>query len=334
MKIQAFAAEEKGEVLKPYSYEGKVDSPMDCLIEVETCGVCHSDIHMIDNHWRISRYPLVPGHEVVGRIIETGKFVGHLKVGDRVGVGWQSGACLECEDCIHGNENLCDQSKSTIVNGKGGFAESLIVDSRFAFKIPEKLSSTSASPLLCGGITVYSALKYAGMKPGGHVGIIGIGGLGHMAVQFASKLGNTVTVFTTSSDKAEFAEKMGAKEIFINPTNKNKVKRKLDIILNTTHTDLNWEYYLKQLNSDGTLSFVGVPPSPLSIPVGSLLGKRKRVMASPIGGRGDIDEMLRIAAEQNIFPIIEIFPKTEINTAIKKVRNNEIRYRAVVDMKL
>jgi alcohol/geraniol dehydrogenase (NADP+) len=333
MIINSFAAETRGSILSPFTYSAELTLPLECRIEVETCGICHSDIHMIDNDWKSSVYPFVGGHEVVGKVVEIGNMVGHLKIGDRVGVGWQSGACLECRDCLRGDENLCDHNKATIVGRHGGFADNIIIDSRFAFKIPENIESQFASPLLCAGITVYAALKYAGMKPGGHVGIIGVGGLGHLAIQFASKLGNKVTVFTTSQDKADFAKNLGASEVYLNPKSKDKVKNKLDIILNTTHNDLDWKYYLNQLNSDGTLVFVGIPPTPLNVHVGLLLGKRKRIMASPIGGRSTIVEMLEIASEHDIKPIIEVFKKEEINSALTKVRENKVRYRAVVDFK-
>jgi alcohol/geraniol dehydrogenase (NADP+) len=333
MKVRALAAVSKGNPIEDFEFETQDLGSHDCLIQVETCGICHSDIHMIDNDWRISKYPLVPGHEVVGRVLEIGKEVTHLKKGDRVGVGWQASACLECEDCLDGNENLCDKNLGTITGRHGGFADHLQIDSRFAFHLPNSLESHIASPLLCAGITVYSALHYAGMKPGGHIGVIGLGGLGHLAVQFAAKMGNKVTVFTTSQDKAEYALNLGASEAIINPTPKDKLKRKLDIILNTTPHNLDWNYYLNQLGSDGTLSFVGVPPKPLELHVGMLLGKRKRIMASPIGGRGIMLEMLRIAGEHEIHPQTEVFSYKDVNQALAKVRDNTIRYRAVLDFR-
>ncbi|MBP9886781.1 MAG: NAD(P)-dependent alcohol dehydrogenase [Leptospiraceae bacterium] len=331
MKIHALAANNKQEELINFDYETNSNLPHDCIVKVQTCGICHSDIHMIDNDWRISKYPLVPGHEVVGIVEEVGGLVNHLKVGDRVGIGWQSEACLECRDCLRGNENLCNSSKATIVGRHGGFGSHVQVDSRFCFKIPDSLESAIASPLLCAGITVYSALRYAGMSSGQNIGIIGIGGLGHLAVQFAAKLGNRVTVFTTSPDKEEFARSNGATEVIIG-TPPRKIKDKLNIILNTTHNDLDWVRFLSLLDSDGTLSFVGVPPSNLSnIHVNMLLNKRLRIMGSPIGGRAMINEMLEIAALQGITPVIEKFPATKVNEAIAKVRANQVRYRAVLE---
>ncbi len=306
---------------------------LECRIKIQTCGICHSDLHMIDNDWRISRYPLVPGHEIVGTVIETGAMVGHLKIGDRAGVGWQAGACMECSDCIRGDENLCEKNIGTIVGRDGGFAEEITLDSRFAFRIPDGLPSENASPLLCAGITVYSALHYAGMRGGGNIGVIGMGGLGHLAVQFAAKLGNRVTVFTTSEDKAEFARSLGASEVLINPKRKEKPSGKLNIIINTAPNDLDWSYFLSLLDSDGTLTFVGVPPSPMELNIGQLLSKRKRITASPIGGRAIMTEMLKIAADHKVFPVIEVFPPSEIEKAMDKVRQNKIRYRAVIDFR-
>ncbi|MBK6607678.1 MAG: NAD(P)-dependent alcohol dehydrogenase [Leptospiraceae bacterium] len=330
MKIQALAALEKQAELKDFSYESVSLSENDCIVKVHTCGICHSDIHMIDNDWAIAKYPLVPGHEVVGIVSEVGSLVSHLKIGDRVGIGWQSGACMECKDCLRGNENLCSKNKGTIVGRHGGFGSHVQIDSRFCFKIPDELESAVASPLLCAGITVYSALRYAGMTSGQNIGIIGIGGLGHLAVQFAAKLGNRVTVFTTSPDKEKFALENGASEVVVGTP--KSTKNKLNIILNTTHNDLDWPRFLSLLDSDGTLTFVGVPPSTLSnVHVGMLLNKRLRIMGSPIGGRAMINEMLEIAAKHKIAPVIEKFPSTRANEAISKVRANKVRYRAVLE---
>lgn len=330
MRINAFAAYKKGEELKAFEYEPSGLKANECIVQIETCGICHSDIHMIDNDWMISKYPIVPGHEIVGKVLEAGKEVTHLKKGDRVGIGWESSACLVCPDCLRGNENLCSSQEATIIGRHGGFADHVKADSRFCFKIPDTMESAIASPLLCAGITVYSALRYAGMTSGLNVGVIGLGGLGHLAVQFASKLGNRVTVFTTSKDKEEFAVKNGASEVLVS-SDKKKPERPLDIILNTVDSDLEWNNYINFLGSDGTMTFVGIPRGNLNFNAGLLLGKRKRVMASPIGGRAMISEMLDIADRFKVAPVIERFPKSQINEAIAKVRNNTIRYRAVVD---
>ena len=332
MQIKALAVKKTGGLLEEYKFDVEPPKVHECLIKVLNCGICYSDLHMIDNDWGQSKYPLVPGHEVIGEVAEIGPQVTHLKVGDRVGVGWQRSSCLQCRDCLRGNENLCDENQGLIVTGPGGFADYLMVDSRFAFPIPKGIDSKIAGPLLCGGITVYAGLRNAGMSSGQEIGILGIGGLGHMAVQFAKKLGNRVTVFTTSQDQAEFAHKMGADEAIV--VGKGEIPQapssKLDILLSTVPAALDWVPYIDFLDSDGALAFVGVPDAPLSIPLFSLLAKRRRIMASPIGGRAMINEMLAIAEKFGIEPIIEVFAIAQANEAMQKVRDNQVRYRAVL----
>lgn len=333
MNLQTFAATSQGSTLEPKSIEVDPNGTTDIVIKVTHCGICHSDLHMIDDDWGMSNYPMVPGHEVVGEVVELGSAINHLKKGQRVGVGWQRSACLQCDDCLNGNENLCDESESTIANGYGGFADHLIIDGRFAFALPDGVASKHAGPLMCGGITVYSALRHAGMSSGQRIGVIGIGGLGHMAVGFASKLGNEVVAFTTSGDKFNEAASYGASEA-VNITEENafeKLTRKpLDIIISTVPASIEIEPYLHLLGSDGTLTFVGVPDKPLEIPVFPLLMKRRRIMASPIGGRGIMRDMLRVCDRHGVQPVIEEFAMSDINQALQKVRHNKVRYRAVV----
>ncbi|AFY67536.1 NAD(P)-dependent alcohol dehydrogenase [Geitlerinema sp. PCC 7407] len=332
MQIQAIAAHEQGAMLRPYTFETESLGSFGCVIKVLACGICHSDLHVIDNDWGTNRYPMVPGHEVIGEVTELGPEVRHLKIGDRVGVGWQASSCMECRYCLRGDENLCDENKGLITDSYGGFADYLQVDARFAFRIPDGIKTEHAGPLLCGGITVYSGLRNAGMTSGQNIGIIGVGGLGHMAVQFASKLGNRVTVYTTSPDKAEFAAKLGAHEALVVPREGAlpQPQRPLDIILNTAPASLNWPDYLAHLDADGTLAFVGVPAEPLNIPIWALLGKRRRIMASPIGGRPSINEMLDVSDRYGIEPIVETFSFDQVNEALQKVRDNTVRYRAVL----
>lgn len=331
MQVTGWAAKGAGQALQPMEYELSVASPFDVLVEVEACGICHSDIHMIDNDWRMSTYPLVPGHEVVGRVVEKGAAVEGLAVGQRVGIGWQAGACMTCRDCLAGNENLCDQHRGLIVVGKGGFATHVKVDGRFAFPYPEGLP-VEAGPLLCGGVTVYSALRHAGMGSGQRIGVIGLGGLGHMAVLFASRLGNEVTVFTTTPDKAKEAEQLGAARAFVVAPGQSPPTPpyRLDILLCTVPYPQDWVSYLNWLDSDGTLTLVAGGPEPLSIPFWALLGKRRRIMASPIGGRAIICEMLELAAREGIKPRVEVFPMAAVNDALQRVRHNQVRFRAVL----
>ncbi|MCZ7582898.1 MAG: NAD(P)-dependent alcohol dehydrogenase [Deltaproteobacteria bacterium] len=262
---------------------------------------------------------------------EVGPAVTHLAVGDRVGIGWQRSACMACADCARGDENLCDENLGVITDGDGGFADRITMDGRFCFKLPDGLDTDAAGPLLCGGITVYSALRHAGMRSGQTVGVIGVGGLGHLAVQFASKMGNRVVVFTTSADKAHLAAKLGAHDaVLVADGAKPEYARPIDVLINTVPMNFDWHAYLGMLGSDGTLTFVGVPNEPMELPIYLLLGKRRRVTASPIGGRGIMMEMLRVADEHGIAPIVEKFPLARANDAIAKVRDNTIRYRAVL----
>ncbi|MGB9696723.1 MAG: NAD(P)-dependent alcohol dehydrogenase [Ignavibacteria bacterium] len=330
MNVNAMAAFKKGAPLNQFRYGIDELGQYDCIIKVISCGLCHSDIHAIDNFFPV-KYPMVPGHEVIGEVVEIGTGVNHLKISDIVGVGWQRSACLQCEDCINGNENVCTSAKGVITDGYGGFADYLVMDSRFCFLLPSGLDRVKAGPLMCGGITVYSALKYAGMKSGQRIGVIGAGGLGHLAIQFAAKLGNKVTVFTTSKDKAEFAINMGASEVVITKDgSKIETERPLDIIISTVPADLDWGKYVRLLSTDGTLTFVGLFDKPISIDLFSLLSRRRKITASPIGGRAAINEMLKIASDFKIEPIIETFSLKDVNVAIKKVRENTIRYRAVI----
>jgi uncharacterized zinc-type alcohol dehydrogenase-like protein len=275
---------------------------------------------------------MVPGHEVVGEVVEVGTAVRRLKVGDRVGVGWQGGACFDCSDCLSGRENLCDHNEPLIAAAYGGFADHLKVDARFAELLPAGIDAKHAGPLMCAGITVYSALRHAGMTSGQRIGVVGIGGLGHMAVQYASKLSNDVIVFTGSSDKGDFAHTLGAKDAIVVPRGGAVPggSRKLDIILVTTSEELDWTSYINQLDSDGTIVTVAVGSKPMAIPGFPLLSKRRRLMASLIGSRAEIREMLSLADRLGIRPIVETFPLAQASDALQRVRDNKVRYRAVL----
>jgi len=332
MRIHAFAAPQPAQPLTPWSYESDGLQPDEVLLKVLACGICHSDVHMIDNDWALSTYPLVPGHEVVASVVERGSHVQHLEAGTRVGVGWQRSACLRCDDCLRGDENCCDRNTGVITHGRGGFADHFVMDSRFCFQLPDELPTDFAGPLMCGGITVYGGLRAGGMGSGQRIGIIGVGGLGHLAIQFAARLGNEVTVFTTSEDKAEEATRLGAHEAILVRQGRfsRKPGRPFHQILSTAPAALPCEPYLGLLATDGVLSFVGVPSEPLSVPVFPLIVKRRRIVGSPIGGRALMNEMLELAARLGVRPIIELFPLAEANAAIAKIRANTIRYRAVL----
>jgi alcohol/geraniol dehydrogenase (NADP+) len=249
-------------------------------------------------------------------------------------VGWQQGSCMHCLDCVRGHQNLCDHAEGLIVNGYGGFADYMVADSRFTFKLPEGLSTQSTGPILCGGATVYAGLRNAGMTSGQNIGVIGIGGLGHLAIQFASRLGNRVTAFTTSDDKAEFATKLGAHEAIVVPPGGSPPLpiRKLNVLINTANQALDWLGYVNHLDSNGTFVFVGIPSEPLTVPVTPLTSKQRRIMGSEIASPATIMEMLQIVDQFGIQPMIETFPLAQVNEALQSVRSNKVRYRAVLTM--
>jgi len=267
--------------------------------------------------------------------VETGQGVILFKKGDIAGVPWLFKTCGDCAYCRSGRENLCESNGGLIVGSHGGFADHVLVDARFAFRIPERIGSVHAGPLLCGGVTVYAALREAGMGSGLHVGVIGVGGLGHLAVLFASRLGNTVTVFTSSRDKAELAGRLGAEEaVLVGPGEEPpRLPRRLDILLNTVAAPLPWDAWLGLLASDGTLALVAGPPDrKIEFSFFQLLAKRRRILASPIGGRAVMGEMLRTAARHGVEPLVEVFPLDRVNDALEHVRSNLVRYRAVLEV--
>lgn len=331
MKINAFAAKAPKMRLDPFSYAPAELRPQDVEVKITHCGICHSDLHLIDNDWGISQYPLVPGHEIIGTIVATGADVAHLVNGQRVGIGWQRGSCLHCELCVRGEENLCAHHVATCVGHHGGFAESIRVDSRFAFPIPDALTSENAAPLLCAGATVYSPFRRHGVRPDMRVGVIGIGGLGHLALQFANALGCEVTAFSSTPDKEQEARSFGAHH-FIASNSKSDLENtgKVDFILSTVFADLDWPAYLNVLRPNGKLCFVGVPANPIAIHIGMLLSNQKSVCASVIGSRWMISEMLDFAARHGIVAKTEIMPMARANDAIDKVRSNQARYRMVL----
>jgi len=332
MKIKGYASYEAKKELKSFEYTSGNIGQYEVLVKITHCGICHSDIHLIDNDWMISSYPFIPGHEIIGEVVETGSSVEHISPGMRVGIGWQSGSCNVCEWCTSGQENLCIKPVATCVGRNGGFADYVISDSRFTFSIPEKLSSENAGPLLCGGITVFSPLKNYGVKPYQKVGVIGIGGLGHLAIQFANAMGCEVTAFSSSGNKETEAKSFGATN-FISSTDPEALKRAvntLDFIISTVNVKLDWKSYVNILRPNGKLCFVGVTPDTLDVPTGAFVLGQKSVCGSVIGGRASIREMLDFAARHNIVAQTELFPLNEVNKALDKIRNNTIRYRAVL----
>lgn len=306
----------------------------DVEIRVTHCGICHSDIHLACGHWGPSSvYPQVSGHEVVGEIVAVGPKVAARKVGDKVGVGWYRETCRTCELCLKGRECLCPKSVATAAGGsKGGFSEALRVPADFTFVLPAGLAPEHAAPMLCGGITVYTPLVDHGAV-GKRVGIVGIGGLGSMAIQFARARGNYVVALSTSADKAELTKELGAHE-FVNTKDAAAVEagaNSLDLIIVTLNVDIDFVPYMKMLRPMGALVIVGAIPGELKLPIFStLLVKQCSVGGSLTGGRAMVMDMLQFAADHGIKPAVEVFPFPAINDALAKVDANKVRFRAVL----
>lgn len=330
--IQAVAAHAAGAQLLPFRYSPGELRPYDVEVRVSHCGVCHSDIHLIDNDWGISRYPLVPGHEIVGTVTGLGSAVHGHTIGQRVGIGWQADSCHICEWCRAGEEHLCAKAVPTCVGRHGGFAESVRANSRFVIPIPEALDSVSAAPLLCGGVTVYAPLRNHGARPSSRIGIIGIGGLGHLALQFARAFGSEVTAFSSSADKQAEALSLGAHH-FVNTRETASVKklaRSFDLILSTVSANQDLHNFIDALRPKGTLVILGAGPAPLQISGASLIGGQRAVAGSNIGSPRDLREMLDVAARHDVKAVTERFAMKDANTAVSRVKKNQVRYRAVL----
>jgi uncharacterized zinc-type alcohol dehydrogenase-like protein len=331
-QIRGLAAHAAGAELLPYRYELGALGAQEVEIAISHCGVCHSDLNLISNDWGISHYPFIPGHEVVGTVAAVGSDVRTLKEGERVGLGWQSNSCGHCEWCMRGLENLCQESEATCVHRNGGYADRVRANARFVVPIPEALESERVAPLLCGGITVYNPLRAHGINPSSRVGVVGIGGLGHLAIQFARAFGAHVTAFSTSAGKVEEARALGAHS-FVNTRETKAMKESAgtqDFILNTANADQDWATFLHALRPTGTLCFVGVPPSPVTIHAFPVISGMRAITGSPIGSPAGLREMLDVAARHNVQAQTERFSMDKANEAIEKVKKNKVRYRAVL----
>ena len=331
-EIHGLAVHAAGAHLLPYKYDPGELKADDVEVKISHCGVCHSDVHLIDNDWGISKYPFIPGHEIVGSVTAIGASVTSLKVGDRVGIGWQSDSCGQCEWCRQGEEHLCAKAQPTCVGRNGGYADSIRVNWRFAISVPAILESENVAPLLCGGITVYAPLRNHGVRPSARVGIVGIGGLGHIGLQFARAFGAEVTAFSTSKDKEAEARRLGANH-FVNTRDTGAIKKvagSFDFLLSTVNADQDWQGYVNALRPKGMLCLVGVPPSPVALQVFALVGGQRAISGSLTGSPHDLTEMLDVAARHNVRAVTERFPMAKANEVVAKVKKNQVRYRAVL----
>ena len=332
VEIHGLAVHAAGAQLVPYRYEPGELQPNDVEVKISHCGVCHSDIHLIDNDWGNSKYPFVPGHEIVGTVSAVGKDVKDRTVGERVGIGWQADSCGICEWCRQGDEHLCASGQATCVGRNGGYADAVRVNSRFAIPVPEGLESENVAPLLCAGITVYSPLRRHGVGPFSRVGVVGICGLGHLGLQFAKAFGAEVTALSTSKDKEAEALELGATS-FVNTRDTAELKKvagSFDLVLSTVSADQDWQALVNSLRPKGTLCIVGVPPSPISLQAFPLISGERSVAGSNTGSPRDLHEMLDVAARHGVKAITERFAMAKANDAIAKVKKGKVRYRAVL----
>lgn len=339
-----YATYNAAEPLKPFDFTRRDVGPNDILIDILFCGVCHTDIHHVKNDWNKGVYPMVPGHEIVGVIKTLGKKVTKFAVGDTVGVGCFVGSCRTCDECEDNQEQFCEHKVMTYNSPEpktdgvtyGGYSNNIVVDEHFVLAIPKNLDPASVAPLLCAGITTYSPLRHWKIKAGDKVGVVGLGGLGHVAVKLAKAMGAHVAVFTRSMNKTEDAKQLGADDVIIskNPEELKTHAKSFDFILDTVSAPHNLDTYLNLLKRDGTIVFVGLPseahPSPT---IGNLIYLRRSMSGSLIGGLKETQEMLDFCGQHNITADIELIKIQDINKAYERVLNADVKYRFVIDMK-
>jgi uncharacterized zinc-type alcohol dehydrogenase-like protein len=343
LKTIGYAAHTQHTPLVPFSFARRSLTANDVQIDILYCGVCHSDIHQTRDEWGNATFPMVPGHEIVGKVAAVGSAVSKFKVGDSVGVGCLVGSCGDCHECHDHQEQYCNQAEFTYNSpdkhsggsNYGGYSKHIVVNQAFVLRIADTLDLAAAAPLLCAGITTYSPLMHWHVGEGDKVGVVGLGGLGHMAVKFAHALGAHVVLFTTSPGKSDDAKRLGADAVVISK-NADEMQAHLgsfDFILNTVAAPHNLDSYTTLLKRDGTLCLVGVPDQPHPSPaVGNLIFKRRSLAGSLIGGIQETQEMLDFCAEHNIVSDIEMIPMQQINEAYERVLRSDVKYRFVIDL--
>jgi uncharacterized zinc-type alcohol dehydrogenase-like protein len=341
--VKAYAAQNDKTLLAPFSFERRDVGDNDVQVDILYCGVCHSDIHQVRNEWGDSIYPMVPGHEIVGKVISVGKNVQKFKTGDLAGIGVMIDSCRHCKHCNEGLEQYCVEGMTGTYNtyerdgktiAQGGYSTQIVVDERYVLKVSEKLDLKAVAPLLCAGITTYSPLKYVGVKEGMKVGVIGLGGLGHMGVKFAVSFGAEVTMLSTSPEKEKDARRLGAHN-FLNTKDGKQVKQfenYFDVLLNTVSANVPYEHYLKLLGLNGKMIIVGLPSEHPTVDPFRLLKNRRSIIGSMIGGMPETQEMLDYCAEKNIVSDVELINIDYINEAYERTIKGDVRYRFVIDI--
>lgn len=342
-EVKAFGTQQADAQLQQFEIKRRLPQPHDVEIDILFCGVCHSDLHTARNEWHGTVYPAVPGHEIVGRVVSVGSEVTKYKIGDAAAVGCMVDSCRECQYCKEDLEQYCESGCTLTYNSPdkylgtqtyGGYSESVVVHEDFVLKVPESLDLAAAAPLLCAGITTYSPLRHWNIGPGKKVGVVGLGGLGHMGVKLAKAMGAEVIVFTTSTSKVEDAKRLGADDVVLSKDEEQmkKYAGKLHFVLNCVSAEHDINIYLSQLRVDGTLALVGAPENPLPVAAFSLIPQRRSFSGSTIGGIAETQEMLDFCGEHNIVSDIEMINIQDINKAYDRLLKGDVKYRFVIDM--
>jgi alcohol dehydrogenase (NADP+) len=341
-KVPAYAALTSTAPLAPFTIERREPGAKDVEIDILFCGICHSDVHQVRDEWGGSIFPMVPGHEIVGRVRRVGPSVERFAVGDLVGVGCMVDSCRTCDACARDLEQFCHQGCALTYNGTemdrktptfGGYSTAVVVDEAFVLKVPESLDPAGAAPLLCAGITTFSPLKQWGCKPGDRVGVVGLGGLGHMAVKLASSMGAEVTMLSTSKSKQEDAERLGASKFALTSDEATfeRLAGHFDLIIDTISAPHDYNRYLGMVRTEGTMVLLGVPPEPTPVSAFALLMGNKKLAGSLIGGIAETQEMLDYCGEHGIVSDVEIIRADQVNEAYERMLKGDVRYRFVID---
>lgn len=342
VKTKSYATHAADKELEPFDLDRRDPGPKDIAIDIEYCGICHSDIHQARNEWGNATYPMVPGHEIVGTVVAVGGEVSRYKVGDTVGIGCLVDSCRKCTSCGEDLEQYCENGFSPTYNGfeqdhktltQGGYSSHVVVDESFVLRVPDHLDKPAVAPLLCAGITTYSPLRQMKVGESSHVGVVGLGGLGHMAVKLAKAMGAKVSVFSRTKSKQADAARLGADNYILSSEEAEMQKHLLsmDAIVNTVSAKHDLAGYLQCLKRDGTMAIIGVGPEPLAVPVFPLIMPRRRIIGSLIGGIRETQEMLDFCGEHNITSDIELIEPSQINAAFERVLASDVKYRFVID---